>query len=130
MPKHAVNVTEQNRIRKLFLAGNSAEAIAAHMNVDLPVVEAWHPDNVDRMKARNRELEREEAGRQAEADTAAAEEEARRQKASERAKKAAATRKANADAKRQAAKDADRKLAEEREEAQRQAAEIRNSVQE
>ena len=57
MPKHAVNTSEQAKIRKFFNAGNSAEAIAAHMNVDLGVVKAWHPDNVEKVRAELRAAE-------------------------------------------------------------------------
>lgn len=118
MPKHAVNVTEQNKIRKLFEAGNSAEAIAAHMNVDLPVVQAWHPDNVKAVREENRQLEVAAAEERAEQETAELEEAAKKAKASERAKKAAATRKANQAAKREEEAVKDRKLAEERDKAQ------------
>lgn len=118
MPKHAVNTSEQNRIRKLFLAGNSAAAIAAHMNVALPVVEAWHPDAVIKRKEEIRLAETELAGKAAEKETQDAEDAAAAAKRSEAGKRAAATRAANQKAAKDAAKDRDREAAEAREQAQ------------
>lgn len=110
MPKHAVNTSEQTKIRRLFLAGNSAEAIAAHMNVDLKVVEAWHPDNVAKVRGEHRAAEvdaAEEAAEEADAVHTAA--------APTRKKKAKASKKsAQAKGKRDAARDKDKDLALER----------------
>lgn len=127
MPKHAVNTSEQARIRKLFQAGNSATAIAAHMNIDVGVVESFHPDNVAEVRERNRHLELEEAEHQAEEETRVANEAAQAAVRSERARKAAATRAANQKAKREAAKEEDKRIAEEREAAQKAAAEVRQA---
>lgn len=120
MPKHAVNTSERARIRKLFLAGNSPEAIAAHMNIDLQVVIAWHPDNVGKVKAEIREAEAEMEAEQAVADTEKLEEEAKAAKRSEAGKRAAATRKANRMNAKEDAKEADRVAAEERERVQKE----------
>lgn len=127
MPKHAVNTTEQTRIRKLFLAGNPATAIAAHMNIDLDVVEAWHPDKVAESKVELRAAEAQLLGKQAEDETKAAEEEAAALKRSEAARRAAATREANRKLKKDAAKLEDQKRAEEREKAQEEMAALRTS---
>lgn len=124
MPKHAVNTSEQARIRKLFLAGNPPEAIAAHMNIDLAVVNAWHPDAVVAKKAEIREAEAELEGQRVEQETAEAEEAAAAAKRSEAGKKAAATRAANRKGAKDAAKLKDQELAEARDAAQQQAAEM------
>lgn len=124
MPKHAVNVTEQARIRKLYLAGNSTEAIAAHMNVERTVVEAWHPDKVMERKKEIRLAEAEAEKQLIEDETRELATAAATAKRSEAAKKAAATRAANRKAEKDAAKLKDQALAEAREEAQRQAAEM------
>lgn len=126
MPKHAVNTSEQTKIRKYFLAGNTAAAIAAYMNVDLAVVEAWHPDAVADKKEAIREAEIAEGGKQAEAETATAELDAQAAKRSEAGKKAAATRLANQKAKREAAALADKELTEERERVQEEQATMRS----
>lgn len=120
MPKHAVNTSERARIRKLFLAGNNAEAIAAHMNIDLAVVIAWHPDNVGKVKAEIREAEAEMEAEQAVADTQELEDAAAAAKRSEAGKRAAATRKANRMNAKEEAKEADRTAAEERERVQKE----------
>lgn len=128
MPKHAVNTSERARIRKLFLAGNSAEAIAAHMNIDLPVVIAWHPDNVNKVKAEIREAEAELEAEGAVAETKELEDQAAASKRSESARRAAATRKANRLNTKEAAKEADRVANEERERVQKEAAAIREDA--
>lgn len=124
MPKHAVNTSEQARIRKLFLAGNPAEAIAAHMNIDVNVVRTWHPDNVVAKKQELREAEAELEGQEAEKETATAEKAAIAAKRSEAGKKAAATRAANRKQAKDAAKLKDKEFAEARDKAQQQAAEL------
>jgi hypothetical protein len=120
MPKHAVNTSERARIRKLFLAGNNAEAIAAHMNIDLQVVKAWHPDNVGKVKAEIREAEAEMEAEQAVVDTKELEDAAAAAKRSEAGRRAAATRKANRMNAKEDAKEADRAAAEERERVQKE----------
>lgn len=122
MPKHAVNTSEQNRIRKLYLAGNSTEAIAAHMNVMPSVVEAWHPDAVAKRKEEIRVAEIAAGARAVKKETKTAEDAAAAAKRSEAGKRAAATRAANQKAARDAARDKDRALADEREKAQADAA--------
>jgi hypothetical protein len=118
MPKHAVNTSEQNRIRKLFLAGNSVEAIAAHMNVASSVVEAWHPDAVAKRKEEIRLAEIDAGARAVKKETKTAEDAAAAAKRSEAGKRAAATRAANQKAARDQARDKDRAVAEAREKAQ------------
>lgn len=125
MPKHAVNTTEQNKIRKYFLAGNEAPAIAAYMNVDLAVVERFHPDAVAEKKEQIRQAEIAEGAKQAETESKAAEADAAAVKRSEAGKKAAATRAANAKQARDKAKLADQKAAEERERVQAEQAAMR-----
>lgn len=128
MPKHAVNTSERARIRKLFLAGNSAEAISAHMNVALPVVIAWHPDNVIKVKGEIRVAEAELEAEGAVAETEKLEEAAAASKRSESARRAAATRKANRLNAKEDAREADRAAAEERERVQKEAASIREDA--
>lgn len=130
MPKHAVNTTEQARIRKLFLAGNPATAIAAHMNIDLDVVENWHPDKVAERKVEIRAAEAVLMGQKAEQETKDAEEEAAALKRSEAGKKAAATREANRKLKKDAAKLDDQRKAEERDKAQEEMAALQSGVAE
>lgn len=127
MPKHAVNVTEQNKIRKYFLAGNEAPAIAAFMNIDVSVVQAFHPDAVVAKKEEIREAEIAEGAKQAEVETKAADADAAAAKRSEAGKKAAATRAANAKLKREKAKLADKRAAEERERVQEEQAQMRSA---
>lgn len=129
MPKHAVNTTEQTRIRKLFLAGNPATAIAAHMNIDLDVVENWHPDRVEERKKELRKAEADLMGEKAEKETETAEKEAAAAKRSEAGKKAAATREANRKLKKDAAKLEDQKRAEERDKAQEEMAQMQGGLE-
>lgn len=120
MPKHAVNTSERARIRKLFLAGNSAEAISAHMNVDVNVVKAWHPDLVVKVKEEIREAEAKMEAEQAETDTKELEDAAAAAKRSEAGRRAAATRKANRLTAKDVSKEADQVAAEERERVQKE----------
>lgn len=128
MPKHAVNTSERARIRKLFQAGNSAEAIAAHMNIDLPVVKAWHPDNVAIKKQEILKAEAELTAQAAEAETQELEDQAATSKRSESAKRAAATRKANRLQAKEEAREDDKRQAEERERIQKEARDIAASA--
>lgn len=116
MPKHAVNTSEQAKIARLFRAGNSAEAIAMHMNVDLKVVQSWHPDNVAAVRNRHRAAEVEAA------EEAADEEQAvHKAKAPTRKKKAKVAKKSAANkGARDAARDKDKELAEERDRIQQE----------
>lgn len=116
MPKHAVNTSEQTKIRRLFLAGNSAEAIAAHMNVDLHVVQAWHPDNVAKVRGEHRAAEAEAADAELEEEEAVHTATAPTRKKKAKASKKSAKQKGQRDT----ARDKDKDLALERDRIQQE----------
>ena len=96
MPKQAINRTEINKVQKFLRAGHTAADIAKAMNIELGVVQAFDPENEQKVLKAIRDAEN---VMHIEDKILKDEENAAKQKRREAALKAARTRKANAEKK-------------------------------
>jgi len=94
MPKQAINRTEINKVQKYLRGGYTHEDIARAMNIELGVVQAFDPENEQKVKE---EIRQAENVLHIEDKLAKDEENEAKRKRREAAKKAAETRKRNAE---------------------------------